>query len=135
MTAILPPGETFLLFVYGTLMRGGVRHRILAGQHYLGVARTRPRYALFHLGDYPGLVPCAEGGSTTHGELYEVAGSLVPELDEAEGSPSWFRLGPVEVEGHAGSVYAYFYQPDTRGEALCKGGRWSNPTDAPGDGP
>src|SRR5207248_3399857 len=84
-------GGTFRLFVYGTLKRGGCRHRLLAGQRFLGETRTRPRYALFDLGAYPGLVPEAEGESV-HGELYEVDAGLLAVLDEEEGAPELFRL-------------------------------------------
>src|SRR2546421_721985 len=52
--------STFLLFVYGTLKRGGCRHGPLAGQRYRGETHTRPRYALYDLGDYPGLTATSE---------------------------------------------------------------------------
>jgi gamma-glutamylcyclotransferase (GGCT)/AIG2-like uncharacterized protein YtfP len=134
-TVTLPAGDPFLLFVYGTLMRGGVSHSILAGERFLGSVQTRPRYALFDLNDYPGLVACEHGGTAVHGELYEVARSLVPSLDETEGAPTLFRLEPVEVEVAALLVYAYFYQQETRDLTPCEGGRWRNRTDARRDGP
>ncbi len=119
-------GPTFLLFTYGTLMRGGSRHAALAGQRFLGEARTEPRYTLLDLGEYPGLVPCAAGGRAVCGELYEVEGRLLPELDALEGSPDWFRLGPVAVVGRAGPVYAYFYQPAPDGLPTYAAERWDN---------
>jgi gamma-glutamylcyclotransferase (GGCT)/AIG2-like uncharacterized protein YtfP len=64
-----------------------------------------------------------------HGELYEVAGSMVTQLDEIEGAPSLFRLEPVEVEGMDREVFAYFYRQDTRGLPLCQDGRWRNRKD------
>jgi gamma-glutamylcyclotransferase (GGCT)/AIG2-like uncharacterized protein YtfP len=127
----LPPGDPFLLFVYGTLKRDGVNHALLAGQRFLGCARTRPRYALFDLNDYRGLVACECGGTAVHGELYEVARALIPRLDELEEAPTLFRLVPVEIEDTAGPVFAYLYQQDTQGFSQCRDGR----TDAPGDGP
>jgi gamma-glutamylaminecyclotransferase len=131
----LPANDPFLLFVYGTLMRDGANHALLAGQRFLGPARTRPGYALFNFGDHPGMVASARDGMAVHGELYEVARSRIPTLDELEEAPTQFRLEPVEVEGAAGPVYAYFYQQDPRDLALCEGGRWRNRTDAQGDGP
>jgi gamma-glutamylcyclotransferase (GGCT)/AIG2-like uncharacterized protein YtfP len=119
-------GPTFLLFVYGTLMRGGSRHATLAGQRFVGEARTEPRYGLLDLGDYPGLVPCETGGRAVCGELYEVEGRMLPELDAVEGSPDWFRLGSVAVEGQVGPVYAYFYQPAPHGLPLYEAERWDN---------
>jgi gamma-glutamylcyclotransferase (GGCT)/AIG2-like uncharacterized protein YtfP len=127
----VPPSDPFLLFVYGTLMRDGVNHTLLAGQRFVGRARTRPRYALFNLNDFRGLVPCASDGTVVHGELYEVARALVPRLDQLEEAPTLFRLEPVEIEETAEPVYAYFYQQDTRGFSQSRDSR----TDAQGDGP
>jgi gamma-glutamylcyclotransferase (GGCT)/AIG2-like uncharacterized protein YtfP len=119
------PEDPFLLFVYGTLMRGGPRHRTLAGQRFLGAARTLPRYALFDLGAYPGLIHDA-GGQAIHGELYEVEAALIPLLDRVEGAPELYRLGPVALEGCDRPVYAYFYQQSTLGYSPCEGNRWEN---------
>jgi gamma-glutamylaminecyclotransferase len=113
------------LFVYGTLMRGGVFHHVLAGQRFLGAAQTRPHYALFALGAYPGLVHCADGRAI-HGELYEVAADLIEQLDDIEGAPSLFRLEPVLLEDHPGNVFAYFYQQPTTGLPMCTQDRWTN---------
>jgi gamma-glutamylcyclotransferase (GGCT)/AIG2-like uncharacterized protein YtfP len=121
------PGETVPLFVYGTLMRGGVRHRLLASQRFLGETRTRPRYALFDLGAYPGLVRHAIDGLAVHGELYEVAEALLPRPDAEEGVPALFRREPVEVEDRDGPVEAYVYQRPTTGRPLCPGGHWVHP--------
>jgi gamma-glutamylaminecyclotransferase len=113
------------LFVYGTLMCGGVRHRVLAGQRFLGDARTRPHYALYDLGAYPGLVYRAEGRAI-HGELYEIGAGLIELLDDIEGAPSLFRLEAVLIDGHSGDVFAYFYQQETVGFPLCAAERWTN---------
>jgi gamma-glutamylcyclotransferase (GGCT)/AIG2-like uncharacterized protein YtfP len=114
------------LFVYGTLMRGGVRHPVLAGQHFLGGAKTLPHYALFDLGAYPGLVHHTGEGWAVHGELYEIAASLIKRLDRIEGAPSLFRLEPILIKDHPGEVFAYFYQQSTEGRSLCKDGCWRN---------
>ena len=119
-----PSDDPFRLFVYGTLMRGGCRHHLLAGQRLLGEASTRPGYALYHLGDYPGMVACPDGG-VVWGELYAVEQRLLPRLDQEEGSPSWFCLGPVEV-ADGGEAWTYYFRQGTAGRPLCAGGRWSN---------
>jgi gamma-glutamylaminecyclotransferase len=124
--SIIIPGDCLTLFVYGTLMRGGVRHHVLSGQRFLGTARTCPHYALLDLGPYPGLVHRPTAGRAVHGELYEVAASLIETLDRIEGAPSLYRLEPVLIEGRAGDVFAYFYQQDTSGLAFCPGDRWIN---------
>ena len=128
---ISPSGDRFTLFVYGTLMRGGVRHHVLAGQRFLGEARTLPRYALFDLGSYPGLVHREPDSRAVHGELYEVAAALRGRLDRIEGAPSLYRLEPVLMEGHDGEVFAYFYRRDVAGRPLCEGDRWDNGGAAP----
>ncbi len=124
-------GESFALFVYGTLMRGGVRQSVLADQRFLGEACTQPHYALFDLGAYPGLVRRDEGGRTIFGELYEVAAGRIEQLDRIEGAPSLFRLEPVLIEGCAGDVFTYIYQRDTHGCPLCAEDRWTNARSRP----
>lgn len=119
-------GDTLTLFVYGTLMRGDVRHHVLAGQRFLGETSTRPHYALFNLGAYPGLVHREGEGRAVFGELYEVGASLLPLLDRIEGAPSLYRLEPVLIEDCSGDVFAYFYQRDTRGCPRCADDRWTN---------
>ena len=103
-----------------------MRHPVLTGQHFLGRAKTLPHYALFDLGAYPGLVHHTREGWAIHGELYEVAASLIKRLDHIEGAPSLFRLEPVFIEDHPGEVFAYFYQQSTEGFSLCMDGRWRN---------
>jgi molybdenum cofactor cytidylyltransferase len=117
---------TFTLFVYGTLMRGGVRHGALAGQRFLREAVTRPKYLLFDLGEYPGLAVADGDGEAVHGELYEVARRLIPVLDEVEGTPDEYRLETVEIDGEAGPVLTYIYQRTVEGMPRCAGGRWCN---------
>ncbi len=119
-------GDSFLLFVYGTLMRGGVRHWLLADQRFLGEARTLPQYRLHDLGAYPGMVRRDGDGQAVAGELYGVAVSRVLELDAEEGAPGLFRREAVAVEGCDGPVFGYLYQRSVEGISLCAGGRWVN---------
>ncbi len=105
-------------------MREGLRHGVLADQRFLGEAQTRPVYALFDLGDYPGLVHRPEDGRAIHGELYEIETSLIERLDRIEDAPSLFRLEPILMAEYPGEVFAYFYQRDTQGFPLCEGNRW-----------
>lgn len=73
------------VFVYGTLKRGGSNHRFLAGQHYLGEARTAPGYTLYSLGDYPGMVRSADPAHTVTGEIWSVDAACLTQLDALEG--------------------------------------------------
>src|SRR5262245_40588305 len=119
--------NSFQLFVYGTLKRGGCRHGTLASQRFLGVARTTATYVLHDFGDYPGLVASREGGTAVHGELYEVERSMVGLLDEMEGSPDWFKLEPVALDGIDGAAWAYFYQGAPGDRPRIASGTWGNP--------
>ena len=56
------------VFVYGTLKRGGENHRFLAGQSFLGPARTGPGWQLYQIDGYPGLV--AETADGTSRDLW-----------------------------------------------------------------
>lgn len=118
--------DKFLLFVYGTLMRGGVRHAVLRGQRFLREAVTRPKYLLFDLGAYPGLVRAEEDGRAIYGELYEVERRLIPRLDMIEGAPELYRLEPVEIEAETARVYGYTYQMTTKELRLIEDDRWRN---------
>ncbi len=107
-----------LLFVYGTLKRGLRNHVLLAGQEYLGPARTLPGYRLYHCGPYPGLVPVAEGAEVD-GELWRVDGPTLRRLDEFEGVPSVFDRRAIMLEGRAEPVFVYLYVKDVSGYPEC----------------
>jgi molybdenum cofactor cytidylyltransferase len=102
--------QTLRLFVYGTLMRGRLRHPALSGQRFLREAVTKPKYLLFDLGAYPGMKRTPAGGRAIRGELYEVDRRLIAHLDRIEGAPELFRLEPVEIEGEQTVAFAYLYQ-------------------------
>jgi gamma-glutamylaminecyclotransferase len=123
---VVLPAEVFTLFVYGTLMHDGCRCGVLAGQRCLGPARTRPFYDLLDLGAYPGLVRREPDGRSIVGELYEVPVAQRAILDDIEGAPTPFRLEPIAVEGVAGLVFAYLYQPALSGVPRYPGERWAN---------
>ena len=73
------------VFVYGTLKRGGGNHSFLAGQQFLGAARTPPGFTLYLLGDYPGMVPAAGDQAGVTGEVWAVDDACLARLDELEG--------------------------------------------------
>jgi len=97
-----------LLFVYGTLKRGGHFHSLLPGV-YFSPAFTLPHYSLVDLGAFPALV---EGGSfSVSGEVYDVDSFAVS--DRIEGHPNFYRRKEIEVVTKEGltTVAAYIY-PD-----------------------
>jgi len=73
-----------LIFVYGTLKRGGSNHHHLAGQTFLCEGRTGPGFRLFDLGAYPGMVAHADGRSVP-GEVWAVDPECLARLDVLEG--------------------------------------------------
>jgi gamma-glutamylaminecyclotransferase len=98
-----------ILFLYGTLKRGHRNHRLVADQEFLGEAVTEPRYRVFDLGPYPGLVVDEANGVAVRGELWAVGECCLAELDEFEEESHAFRRGPVAVAGREGEVFAYFW--------------------------
>ncbi len=74
-----------LIFVYGTLKRGGSNHQHLAGQTFLGEGRTGPGFRLFDLGAYPGMVARADGHRGVPGEVWAVDAACLARLDVLEG--------------------------------------------------
>jgi gamma-glutamylcyclotransferase (GGCT)/AIG2-like uncharacterized protein YtfP len=79
------PDDTAVVFVYGTLKRGGSNHPYLAGQRFLGPARTTAGFTLFSLGGFPGLVADATDHDGVTGELWAVDAACLNRLDILEG--------------------------------------------------
>ena len=87
-----------LLFVYGTLKRGCCNHGQMAGQEFVGEARTLPGFRLFDLGGYPGLAaaPNDRGGVT--GEVWSVDPAGLARLDRFEGThEGLYRREPIAL--------------------------------------
>lgn len=105
------------LFVYGSLKRGFRLHDALIGEEYLGEFRTLSNYRLFDCGHYPALVPDSLGnGVAVRGELYRVASSTWPLLDDIEGvAEGLYRCGAVDLQDCKlnSVIYAYFYLHST----------------------
>lgn len=78
--------EGRIVFVYGTLKRGGSNHGFLANQSFVGVAQTVPGYTLFELSGYPGMVPHPTAVGVK-GEVWRVDPPTLAQLDKLEGIP------------------------------------------------
>lgn len=118
-----------LLFVYGTLKRGDVRGSALAGQRFVSVALTLPRYRLFDCGDYPALIAATGGGSGREisGELWAVDAPCLQRLDAVEGVDEhlYCRSTIALAPPHADAVVeAYFYLRSVTG-LIELDGRWT----------
>lgn len=79
-----------LVFVYGTLRRGGSNHFRMAGAEFISSGTIRGR--MYRIDWYPGLVLDPAGGEI-HGEAYEVGPEQLEALDRFEG------LSAGEVQG------------------------------------
>jgi gamma-glutamylaminecyclotransferase len=99
-----------VLFVYGTLKRGCKNHHHIADQRFLDQARTAPGYALYDLGDYPGLVADAGDTQGVTGELWEVDEAALSRLDEFEGvDEGLYRRQRVELRDSVNHAHAHTY--------------------------
>ena len=98
-----------ILFFYGTLKWGERNHRLIADQQFLGEASTEPRYRVFDLGPYPGLVRDDAAGLAVEGELWEVSESRLGELDAFECDADEFVRDVVAVQGRTDRVDAYYF--------------------------
>lgn len=117
------PEAGHIIFVYGTLKRGDVRAPLLAGQCFLGEARTAARYRLFNTGSYPALVeadPLGLAGVSVLGELWRVDAACLDRLDVEEGlDEGLYARRVVELLGDPTQAESYFYLPTVDGMADC----------------
>lgn len=119
--------HAMLLFIYGTLKRGGANHALLESQQFLGAARTVPGYTLYSLGSYPGLVAEPADLSGVEGELWRVDHACLIRLDELEGLAEGLYVRaviPLAEPAAATPVETYFYARGIGGHQPI-GHRWS----------
>lgn len=78
----MPEDSRTLVFVYGTLRRGGSNACRMEGAEFVGAASVEGK--LYTITWYPGLV-LAPGAGRVAGELYRVGPEQLAALDEFEG--------------------------------------------------
>lgn len=105
-----------LVFVYGTLKRGGSNHRQMRGAKFLAEARTGPGWTLYDLGEYPGLV-AEKNAAGVRGELWEVNDAQLSALDRFEGVHTglYARESLTLLEPAGATAFAYRYLPAVTG--------------------
>ena len=84
-----------LVFVYGTLMRDEINHRLLATARFVAEAHTEPGFELFDLGHFPAM--SAGGQTVVHGEIYAVDDQTLVRLDRLEGHPEFYQRTPIRL--------------------------------------
>ena len=104
--------KTQLIFIYGTLRRGGSAHHLMQGAEFKMKGSISGR--LIHIDQYPGLIHCDK--QRVNGELYQVSDALISELDRYEGcfeSPPHYLREEIEVlleNGETTSAQVYVFQ-------------------------
>ena len=127
-----------LVFVYGTLRRGGARAMSISFPNSKFIADAKVSGSLYDLGAYPGLL-LDESNSLVIGEVYEVDDELLNKLDDYEAS-SHYRRKQVEISLGAQRKMCWTYEPDPESyspRTLITSGDWieyaKTKTDWPAD--
>ena len=101
-------GNSRPVFVYGTLMRGQRANHLMSGSDFAGCFCLKD-YAMYHLGSYPGIVPCA--GESVMGELYFVSEEMIAQMDRYERVGDLYLRRSVTLTAgentHTAEVYVY----------------------------
>lgn len=103
------------VFVYGTLKRGFWNNALLKRARFIGEGITLERFRLYTVG-FPYAVPDPEG-LPLRGEVYQVDGKTLIELDNLEGYPIHYLRKTVRVrltDGREVEAYIY-YRNEGRG--------------------
>jgi len=99
-----------LVFVYGTLKRGGENHGWIERQRFVAEARTLPLYRLYDLGGYPGMVRVPQQGLSIEGEVWEVDETGLAKLDILEDTEGGeYERVPVPMLGDFAGRYVEGY--------------------------
>ena len=101
-----------LLFVYGSLRRGGEAHALIAAARLLAEVETAPCYATIMHAGYPMLV---SGHQRIAGQVFAVPEPLWPAVDAWEEAPRLYQCAPIQLDPTAAdllppgaTVWAYF---------------------------
>ncbi|MBR9909640.1 MAG: gamma-glutamylcyclotransferase [Gammaproteobacteria bacterium] len=109
-----------LVFVYGSLKRGGHNHYLLQTSVCMGEWRTRELFSLYDLGPFPAV--CLEGGSRISGEVYQVSPGTMADLDALEGYPGWYQR--TQIDTCYGRAWIYYLQSAPADGVLIDCGEW-----------
>lgn len=99
-----------LVFVYGTLRRGGAGAMSIRFPNSKFIADAKVSASLYDLGAYPGLL-LDESNSSVIGEVYEVDDEILNKLDEFEASSNYLRK-QVEISLGSHSRLCWTYEPN-----------------------
>ena len=114
-----------LVFVYGSLRRGGENAMSQRFPDAQFVAEARVSGSLYDLGEYPGLL-LNESGSMVTGEAYEVDERLLKLLDDFEAT-SDYRRKQVEIALGTDKRMGWTYEPNPElcsNRTVIRSGDW-----------
>jgi gamma-glutamylcyclotransferase (GGCT)/AIG2-like uncharacterized protein YtfP len=114
-----------LVFVYGTLRRGGAGAMSIRFPDAKFIADTKVSGSLYDLGAYPGLL-LNESTSLVVGEVYEVDDEILHRLDEFEASSNYWRKEvEISLGTHRSMCWTYEPHPEFHSlHTLITSGDW-----------
>lgn len=104
------PVTKHLVFVYGSLRRGGAGAMPIRFPNSKFIADAKVSGCLYDLGAYPGLL-IDESNSLVIGEVYEVDDELLKKLDDFEASSHYWRK-QAEVSVGTDRRTCWVYEPN-----------------------
>ena len=115
----------FLIFVYGTLKRGGRYHYLLENGKvsFMGKAITRERFIMYERDGIP-YVSRKKRLSRIKGEVYEVDEKTLFRLDLLEEHPHWYKREEVDVELEDGRDFLrafMYFNENEKGRVILSG--------------
>lgn len=98
---------TYVLFTYGTLMKGNRNHYLIENSKYLcdGVLND---YGLYEIGTFPGAIN--KHGFRVYGEVYEIDDAIKELLDRLEDEGNVYNFKKATINTDNGPVEASFYE-------------------------
>jgi gamma-glutamylcyclotransferase (GGCT)/AIG2-like uncharacterized protein YtfP len=127
----MPEAPERLVFVYGTLRRGGRNdiNRLQPAPQYVGMGEVRG--ILYHIDWYPGLTLGGEEAVTVVGEVYRISADLEVVLDAIEqivpGADSEYFKREVDVFVDGRPLHCLLYEINparVRGKQAIGHGDW-----------
>lgn len=108
------------VFVYGSLRRGQMYHRLVAQVRELGTHITEPIFTMLDLGPYPGVLT---GGDTAIvGEVLALDKQTLLRIDALEDCPHSYQR--ISIDTRFGSAWMYIYAQARGNEPIVVSGDW-----------
>jgi gamma-glutamylcyclotransferase (GGCT)/AIG2-like uncharacterized protein YtfP len=108
------------------LKRGHPNNYVLQNAEYLSTGKTKPKYSLYDLGDYPAAI--AGGQTSISGEIYEIDQDILEELDYLEGYPELYTRKTILLDSGGKAIIYLLPKKNLPGEAVpILSGRYVGP--------